>query len=186
MESHPECAASYTDEIWIRHGVRVNPMKKHRKYSGNIFKYCLPLCIVSPSSAIIRASLFADMGMFDETLPVCEDYDLWLRISARFHFHFIDQKLIVKKGGHSDQLSRKYWGMDRFRVYALDKLLQNGTLDNADYRLAVDILIQKCEILVKGFLKRNKTNEARYYQRLVNIYAIRRNAVVGNGLAERF
>ena len=80
VERHPDCHAVYTDEIWIRNGVRVNPMNKHRKYSGDIFRYCLPLCIVSPSSVLLRAELLNEVGGFDESMPVCEDYDLWLRI----------------------------------------------------------------------------------------------------------
>ena len=57
MQGHPECQAVYTDEIWLRNGVRVNPMFKHQKYSGDIFKQCLPLCIVSPSSVMLRKTL---------------------------------------------------------------------------------------------------------------------------------
>ena len=81
MEAHPQCRVSYTGEIWIRNGVRVNPMKKHGKHSGDIFRHCLPLCIVSPSSVLMRAALFEEVGGFDENLPACEDYDLWLRIA---------------------------------------------------------------------------------------------------------
>lgn len=170
MESHPQCDICYTDEIWIRKGVRVNPMKKHQKHSGNIFRHCLPLCTVSPSSVMVRASLFKETGAFDEALPVCEDYDLWLRLSLRRPFHLIRRKLIIKKGGHPDQLSRKFWGMDRFRVYALQKLLQENRLEGGNYQRVVDTLIQKSGVLVKGFLKREKTDEADYYQNLIKKY----------------
>ncbi len=98
-------------------------MLKHAKFSGWIFEKCLPLCIISPSSAVMRKTLFSKVGLFDEALPVCEDYDLWLRVSARFPIFFIDKKLIIKRGGHPDQLSNRSWGNDRFRVIALEKLL---------------------------------------------------------------
>jgi len=171
MESRRQCAVCYTDEIWIRNGARVNPGKRHRKYSGNIFRQCLPLCIVSPSSAMLRARLFKDAGMFDETLPACEDYDLWLRLSLRHPFHFIDRKLIVKRGGHADQLSRKYWGMDRFRVYALEKLLRENTLAGEDYRHVAETLARKSRVLHQGFLKRHNTRQADYYRTLIEQYA---------------
>ena len=90
VESHSEHHAIYTDEIWVRNGVRVNAMNKHRKYSGDIFCYCLPLCIVSPSSVLLHTELLKEVGGFDESMPVCEDYDLWLRIAKQFHFHFIE------------------------------------------------------------------------------------------------
>ena len=179
--------AVYTDEIWIRNRVRVNPMNKHRKYSGDIFRYCLPLCIVSPSSVLLRAEVLREVGGFDESMPVCEDYDLWLRIAKHYPFHFIAEKLIVKRGGHEDQLSRKYWGMDRWRVYALEKLLQENKLDGEQSdrvvllkenrlkkeqkELVVTMLIEKCEILINGFGKRGKNQEKEHYRNLVARYS---------------
>jgi len=171
MESHGECQVCYTDEIWIRKGVRVNPMNKHRKYSGDIFPHCLPLCTVSPSSVLMRSSLFDEVGLFDEDLAVCEDYDLWLRISLKYPVHFIAEKLIVKQGGHEDQLSTKYWGMDRFRVIALEKLLKGSSLNEERRGLAVKTLIQKCGILIQGFSKRGKADEAEHYRMLVDKYS---------------
>ena len=113
----------HTDEIWIRNGVRVNPHKKHKKRGGFIFSYCLPMCAISPSSVLMRKSLFDAVGLFDESLPACEDYDLWLRICSQYPVVYVDEPLLKKYGGHDDQLSRKHWGMDRFRVKALQKLI---------------------------------------------------------------
>ncbi|MFQ5451107.1 MAG: glycosyltransferase family 2 protein [Nitrospinaceae bacterium] len=171
MESHRDCPVSYTDEIWIRRGRRVNPMNKHRKYSGDIFRHCLPLCIVSPSSVMMRASLFSEVGGFDEKMPVCEDYDLWLRIAFKYRFHFIEKKLIIKQGGHEDQLSRRYWGMDRFRVYALKKLLDEPSLDGERRRRVLETFLYKCGILIQGFSKRGKAAEAGYYRSLAEHYS---------------
>lgn len=95
---------SYTDEIWIRNGTRLNQGRKHRKYSGLIYSHCLSLCIISPSSAVISRQIFDAVGLFDESLPVCEDYDMWLRITCRYAVLFVDKPLIIKHGGHSDRL----------------------------------------------------------------------------------
>jgi len=176
MESHPDCQWCYTNEIWIRRGVRVNPMNKHRKYSGDIFSRSLPLCIVSPSSVLMRAELFDEVGMFDEDLPVCEDYDLWLRISLKYPVHFIEDKLIVKRGGHEDQLSAKYWGMDRFRVVALEKLLRGSSLNEEKRGLVFQTLTQKCGILIQGFAKRGKVREAEHFRALVNNHPCEENS----------
>ncbi|MZG53855.1 MAG: glycosyltransferase [Nitrospinae bacterium] len=171
MRDHPECKAVYTDEIWIRNGVRVNPMNKHKKYSGDIFRQCLPLCIVSPSSVMLRKSVLDEVGGFDETMPVCEDYDLWLRIAARYPFKFLKEKLIVKRGGHEDQLSRKFWGMDRWRVYSLEKLLRGNELKTEQREWVTEMLIEKCNILIQGFEKRGKTEEAGTYKDMVSTYS---------------
>ena len=171
MQENPECQAVYTDEKWIRNGVRVNPMNKHQKYSGDIFKQCLPLCIVSPSSIMLRKSLLDEVGFFDESMPVCEDYDLWLRIAIRYPFKFLSDKLIVKRGGHEDQLSRKYWGMDRWRVYALEKLLRGGNLNPEQRGWVIEMLIEKSDVLIQGFSKRGKSEEAEVYRNLVATYS---------------
>ena len=171
MQLHPECMAVYTDEIWIRNGVRVNPMKKHQKYSGDIFRQSLPLCIVSPSSVMLRKSVLDEVDGFDELMPVCEDYDLWLRIAVRYPFKFLREKLILKRGGHKDQLSRKYWGMDRWRIYALDKLLRGDDLNMQQREWVTEMLINKSSILIQGFEKRGKTEEARVYKNLVSHYS---------------
>ena len=143
----------HTNEIWIQNGKRRNPMKKHEKKGGQLFYHCLPLCIISPSSVLIKKEVFEEIGYFDETLPACEDYDLWLRVCARYRVLYIDRPLTTKYGGHEDQLSRKYWGMDRFRIQALDKLLKTKGLEEAKRVAARVTLGKKCEILIKGALK---------------------------------
>lgn len=143
----------HSDEIWIRDGVRVNPMKKHQKSGGMIFSHCLPLCVISPSAAVIHRQLFEDVGLFNENLPACEDYDLWLRVCQRFPVHYIDQPLIRKYGGHEDQLSRRFIGMDRFRIRALHDLMQSNTLTPEQAQQTRQMLLNKLRILIKGAYK---------------------------------
>ena len=151
----------HTEEIWVRNGVRVNQMNKHEKAGGDIFARCLPLCVMSPSSIVIHREIFEAVGLFDESLPACEDYDLWLRICARYSVAFVDQPSIIKYGGHEDQLSAAYWGMDRFRVRALEKLLGeeasplNTELDKKS--LVVEMLSKKNKILLNGAIKRGNS-----------------------------
>ena len=160
----------HTDEIWIRNGKRVNPMKKHQKFGGWIYERCLPLCVISPSSVMIHRSVFKDVGVFDESLEVCEDYDLWLRICAKYSVLFIDEPLIVKYGGHEDQLSRKYWGMDRFRVKALEKMMSFGALNDEDEKATVNMILQKCGIIINGMKKRGNNDEAEKWQSKIEKY----------------
>ncbi len=172
LDDNPHYPLCYTDEIWIRKGKRVNPMKKHAKYSGWIFEKCLPLCIISPSSAMMRKNLFSKVGLFDEALPVCEDYDLWLRISARSPIFFIHKKLIIKRGGHSDQLSNRSWGNDRYRVIALEKLLSEPCVGQEERESVLKEMEKKCQVLSKGFLKRGNEFEGRYYREIMRRYGI--------------
>ena len=170
LQDNPEYRLCHTEEIWMRDGVRVNAMKKHRKGGGRIFQNCLPLCVISPSSVMIHRSLFDGVGLFDTSLPACEDYDLWLRICAREPVLFVAQPMIVKYGGHEDQLSRKHWGMDRFRVQALEKIIHSGLLQQDDRNAAIHMLLKKAEILALGAEKRDKAQQADHYRRLQQTY----------------
>jgi len=153
QQSQPEYRLFHSDEIWIRKGVRVNPMRKHQKSGGWIFHQCLPLCVISPSAAVIHRSLLHLVGYFDEALPACEDYDLWLKICHQFPVAYIDKPLITKYGGHGDQLSGQFWGMDRFRIRSLHRLMQQQELNREQLFAAKSILASKLEILLNGAKK---------------------------------
>jgi len=153
--NNENCVLCHTDEIWVRNGVRVNQMDKHKKSGGDIFENCLPLCAISPSSALIKQEVFKEIGYFDESLPACEDYDLWLRLCAKYEVHYIDSPMLTKYGGHEDQLSRKHWGMDRFRITALHKLLTQSELTESQRQLTLNMLEHKTIILLKGAFKHN-------------------------------
>jgi glycosyltransferase involved in cell wall biosynthesis len=171
LNDSPQYRICHSNELWIRNGVRVNQMRKHEKGGGRIFQRCLPLCVISPSSVILHHTLFEDFGLFDPGLPACEDYDFWLRICASEEVLFIDEPLIEKFGGHADQLSRRHWGMDRFRVYALIKLLDNQQLNRDDRIAAIDTLVEKCGILAQGAQKRGQDERAVYYRTIQQRYA---------------
>ena len=161
----------HTQELWVRNGKRVNQMNKHEKAGGYIFERCLPLCAMSPSSILIHQSVFDKVGMFDDSLPACEDYDLWLKISAHFKVAYVERACIVKYGGHSDQLSRAFWGMDRFRVKALENLITNPLhyekLSKQNQIKTQEILSKKNAILLAGASKRgNKQLEYECQERI--------------------
>lgn len=167
LAENPGYRLIHCDEIWIRNGRRVNPGDRHRKRGGWIFEYCLPLCVISPSAAVIERSLLIEAGGFNEQLPACEDYDLWLRICSRFPVLYVDRPLLRKYGGHDDQLSRRHWGMDRFRVQALRDLLAAGSLSESDRQAALASLREKCWILVSGARKRGNSDIVAQYEALL-------------------
>lgn len=163
----PQHRAVHCDELWIRRGRRVNPRRKHRKSGGWIFEQCLPLCVISPSAVLLEAALLRQLGGFDESLPACEDYDLWLRLCAREPVLFVDEPLVVKHGGNPDQLSSRIWGLDRFRIEALERALKDPVLSPEQRRAVHGELRHKLEIFVGGADKRGRADvAARYGRRL--------------------
>ena len=167
-----ECPIHFTDEIWIRNGVRVNPKKKHQKLEGWIFKPSLELCLMSPSTVLLRRELFDVHGLFDETLPICEDYDLWLRLTAQHQVALLNEKLMTRHGGHADQLSRSDWGIDRYRVQSIIKILKTEKLSPEDRSATKVVLRKKCEIIINGFRKRGKLQEVERYEKIANQHQI--------------
>lgn len=159
----------YTEETWIRNRIFVNPKKRHQKYSGWIFDKVLPLCLISLSSALFRREVFEKIGSFDENLPVCEDYDFGIRLAHRYPVYFLTRPLIVKRGGHEDQLSQRHWGMDRFRIKALEKALSMDLSPHQRGLVQAEI-VKKSLVLVNGFAKRGKTADAEKYRKLIDVY----------------
>ena len=157
----------HTDENWYRNKKFLNQLKKHKKSGGNIFKNSLQLCCISPSSVVLKKQIFDDYGLFDENLEVCEDYDMWIRITAKEEVGFLDSPLVLKYGGHSDQLSKKFWGMDRFRIKSLEKNLKNEHFSKSQKINVLDTLIEKLTIVSDGALKRgNKEIFKKYNDKL--------------------
>jgi len=169
-QRQPEIRIFHTQEQWVRNGRRVNAMNKHAKPDGWIYQDSLALCCVSPSSVMIHRTVFEQCGGFDTQLPACEDYDLWLRIFSRYPVCLIDQELLIKYGGHPDQLSRQHWGMDRFRIIALQKMLESDLLNAEDRDLSRKMLLEKCAVLIQGANKRGKTERAAHYQSMLTRY----------------
>ncbi|MBN2406266.1 MAG: glycosyltransferase [Elusimicrobia bacterium] len=161
----------HTKERWYMNGRHLNHKKKHEKKDGYIFPDCLRICSVSMSTAVMKDELFEEVGRFDEGLEVCEDYEFWLRVTAKHPVRLIDRELTLKNGGHEDQLSRRYWGMDRFRIRAICSLLDSGKLDGESYSLAASQLEEKCRIYAHGCLRRNRADEAGVYLSIMKKYA---------------
>ena len=129
---------------------------------------------------MMRRELFESLGGFDESLPACEDYDLWLRIAATEPVHPLETPLVIKRGGHADQLSRRFWGMDRFRVAALCKLLASNILTLEQRQQTEDVLLAKCRILAQGARKRGR--DGGMYLRLAETYTGRKRETASSTL----
>ena len=166
FKENPEGLICQTEETWYRRGRRVNPRFKHRKPSGDIFLPSLELCLVSPSAVMMRRTLFDEVGLFDEDLPACEDYDLWLRVAARHPVHLLPQALVIKTGGHPDQLSRTTPALDQYRVRALQKIIESGLLSPERERAARAVLGKKARLYGQGCVKRGRVEEGSEYLEL--------------------
>lgn len=164
MGARHHCLVSHTEEIWYRRGVLLQQKKIHRKEEGDLFARSLKLCVIGMSTIMARRRLFEMVGLFDEALPCCEDYDLWLRVGCRFPFLLVKEALTIKEGGRADQLSVRYRvGMDRYRIASIRALLESGQLTEEQRLLARAELVEKCRIYGTGCLKHGREEEGSEY-----------------------
>jgi len=166
MIENPQAGLCYTDEIWLKDGKWLNQKKRHKKWGGWIFPFCLPLCIVSLSSAFFPKHVLDEIGPLNEGLPVCEDYEYWVRLSLRYQTVFLPQRLVTKRGGHEGQLSEKYWGIDRFRIKALVGILQHETLSPVQKEITANEIERKCHVVAGGARKRGFAERTDHYCRV--------------------
>jgi glycosyltransferase involved in cell wall biosynthesis len=166
----PDINIFHTEEIWYRNQKLLNQKKIHQKPDGYVFDNALQLCCIGMSTSVVKKDLFKQIGCFDENMPACEDYDLWLRACATYPVKLIPEVLTIKHGGHADQLSRQYPAMDTLRIYAINKLFKNSLLTASQRKSAILALKQKCLIYIAGAKKRNKLEQVKQYTDLINSY----------------
>ncbi len=172
LSNHPEIRICQCEEKWIRNGKFVNPKLIHKKPSGYIFLESLELCLISPSSVMLERVLFEEVGGFNERLVVCEDYDLWLRITKDYDVTTLSEQLVVKYGGHEDQLSYSQVAMDRFRIYSLLLLLKSGKLSLSQQEAVLKTLLKKSSVVANGARKRFEPFRASVYEKVAEICQI--------------
>ena len=170
MKNHPELMICQTNETWFRNGQHLKQLSKHLKRSGDLFAQSLELCAISPSAVMMRRALFEQVGIFDERMPACEDYDLWLRVTAHYQVGLVEAPLVIKRGGHEDQLSHTVWGLDRFRIKAIAKLLEQVPLTPEKRRQALANLEERCRIFAIGCIKRGRIEDGKRYRELPEQY----------------
>jgi glycosyltransferase involved in cell wall biosynthesis len=165
FKENPDILIVHTNEIWIRNGKVLNQKKKHKKGGGDQFERSLELCVISPSSVLIKRELFDIVGTFDESFPACEDYEFWLRVTSKFKIGFVEKPLVVKRGGHRDQLSKNIPCLDFWRAKAIGKLIKENWFDEKQKEIAAKFLKKKAKIYIQGLQKRGKIKEKDVFER---------------------
>jgi len=169
-EHRPDIHIVQTREIWIRRDKRVNPPRTHEKFEGDLFAASLERCMITPSSAMLRRTLFEKMGGFNESFQACEDYDLWLRVTCRCPVGLVDEYLLKRYGGHADQLSATVPVLDRFRIQSVIDLLTSNVLTEEQRVLVRKNLLKRAHIVAQGYKKHGKTEEYERYQKIIAQY----------------
>lgn len=144
MKRRPEVGLVYSTFLWWfpdDHGVFPAPESFSdlmgetgidEEFSGWIYHLLLLDCWVLTSAALIRAEVFDKCGVFDESLPYSEDWDLWLRISREYPFIKLKRPLTLYRQ-HPGQGNRLARTVD-YRTELLSKAVSKWGLCSPDGR----------------------------------------------------
>lgn len=171
LDRFPEAALVHGGEIWVRNGIEVQVPDAYSKYGGEVYDRCLPVCMIGPSTAVIRREVLVELGGFDESFPVCEDYDLWLRLTSRWPVALVEGPVTRKHGGHQDQLSTSHHLLDEWRVRALCKIIPTFEPDDPRRLATLAHLRRRGAVLAHGYLKHGREKEQRELVRQIRAVA---------------
>jgi len=188
----------HTREIWLRGAKIISQKTQRHKRRGDVFEDALEKCMIGPSTVLMRRGGIEELRGFREDLEIAEDYEFWLRLTARYEVEYIDTPLVVKRAGHGEQLSEKYGQIEIFRIRGLHDLVRSGWFAGGGRKafsdsgrqcglkgspepahtaragtlqeLAAAELSRKAAIYAAGCRKRGKTEEAEFYEQLAGEY----------------
>lgn len=94
---------------------------------GNVYQSLLKGNFISGSgsSALIKRTVFNTVGLFDEQLKACEDWDMWLRIAKQYQFDFVDAKLVLIRV-HPHNMQKDTMRMLSAELMVLNKFTEQG------------------------------------------------------------
>ena len=84
----------------------------------------------SGSAVLVRRQCFDQVDLFDEKLPGCEDWDMWLRITEKYTVDFVPEKL-VKLRRHESSMQTDHFKMYQNQILIFNKWIGNPNVDEA-------------------------------------------------------
>ncbi|WP_319475723.1 glycosyltransferase family A protein [Marispirochaeta aestuarii] len=163
LDAQPAVPLVHTREFWRRGAKTVSQKGQKHAREGNIFSDALWKCTIGPSTVLMRKAVFEELGGFDESLEVAEDYEFWLRVTSRYPVAYLDEALTVKRAGDWEQLSEKHGQIEGFRIEALFRLLEQDRLPRDRRPETLAMLKRKIRIWSSGAIKRGRNIEAKAF-----------------------
>jgi glycosyltransferase involved in cell wall biosynthesis len=135
LESYPQAGVVYCDVSTFGHQDPAVPPTFFERLKwppprGKVLDKMAECCFPQTSTLLIKREAFNQVGLFDENLPNCQDYDILFRIAAKFDFEVINLPL-VKYRIHPSQISKNYESVFKCHVYFFSKAVKLPGLDKA-------------------------------------------------------
>ena len=166
-QSHPDMRISQAQDQWFRKGEAILRPSHWQMQEGDLFAESVERCSITPSAVMLHRTIWDELGGFDERFRVCEDYELWLRLTREYPVGLVGGEPFVRRhGGRPDQLSSITPAMDRHRIAALLELLDSGSLSPSQQDHVLRGIKEKATILAAGAAKRGRPGRAAFYHEL--------------------
>jgi glycosyltransferase involved in cell wall biosynthesis len=104
--SDSSLAVVYCRRCWIDEDGQELTRTERAPQRGDVLAPLFHRPFICFSSSVVRRPVFDDVGLFEESLPMSIDYDLWLRIALKYRFDYVDEPLVRYRTGHAN-LSRR-------------------------------------------------------------------------------
>ncbi|MCT7964362.1 glycosyltransferase [Laspinema sp. D1] len=96
LRETPQAAVAYSWTDYIDESGKFLYPGSHLSWSGDVFaKLLFKNFIENGSNPLIRRSALTEVGEFDASLPPVEDWDMWLRLAARYHFVAVSRSQVL-------------------------------------------------------------------------------------------
>ncbi|WP_052446513.1 glycosyltransferase [Geoalkalibacter ferrihydriticus] len=141
-KENEQLCVSYTD-MAIFNGGKNFEKSYHKKnnmncQSGFIFKNVVLGNIISTITVMIKREVFNNVGLFDESLNIGEDYDMWLRIASQYEVGYVPEVLSFYRRGHQSLTTRK--PTSTFREPVLVSIIKKHLALNKDLKKQIPIV----------------------------------------------
>ena len=121
LQANPQAAVAYSWTDWIDESGQFLRPGGHISVNGDVFATLLVRDFVeSGSNPLIRAEALAEVGGFDESLPAVEDWDMWLRLAARYEFVCVPSPQILYRVS-SSSMSSNVWKMEAGSLRVIER-----------------------------------------------------------------
>jgi glycosyltransferase involved in cell wall biosynthesis len=124
MNQDPDCGLVYSFPVFMDENGSLMPTVLPHCPSGYIYHDLVRYNRIHTTSAVlVKTSVFEKVGFFDESIGVCEDYDLWLRIAKDYRVLFCSDACVYYRQSASGVSKHNYKHL-LGHLYVVNKIIE--------------------------------------------------------------
>ena len=121
LQANPKAGVAYSWTDWIDESSQLLGKGSYNTEQGEVFtKLLLNDFVANGSNVLIRRDALTEVGDFDPSVTPAEDWDLWLRLAARYEFVAVRSPQILYRIS-PNSASFNVWKMEASSLQVIDK-----------------------------------------------------------------